>query len=187
MTTTTLPIQSKDYVPILPKPESRKLGGMGKIVHWIRNSRTEGMIYRVSVLSLAIISSMVLLASVVLSPIFIWGFKEFMIQEQEALFIPWRRNLRDCGMEQSQHQFIHGRIAPLENCRLYLSYSTRKRMVHDLELDQVLADTIDNRDLLKLASLKFDNYLERYNLMISSNSFLSNSIFFRVWPLNLLV
>lgn len=180
MSTVTLPIETKDFIPTLPNLEVRKLGMMGKVIRWIRDSRQEGFIYRITVLTLSILTSMVLLGSIVLSPIFIWGYKEFMIQEQDDFFHPWKKNIRDCAMEHVKFQYMHGRIAPLDACKISLSRATKKRIVHDLELSEEITKQISNRDLLKLASLKYDNYLERYDLMVSSRFSITDYL----WPFN---
>jgi len=181
------PSQSQNFIPSLPELDNRKLGGMGKIIRWIRNARNGGLIYRVTVLTLAILTSMALLVSVVLSPIFVWGFREFIIQDQQEFFDLWKRNIRQSAIEQSNGHLHLGRTGPLKNSKFSIRDATRKRMIHDLEIDETAASTTSDCELVQRVSLMFDNYIEKYNLMICSRSYLSEYRLFNIWPFKFLV
>jgi len=165
-----LPISSHEFTPDLPEMKPRKLNWMGRMVEWIRLSEERGWFHHSVVSTIAIIISGLLLFSVVLSPLFVYGFKEFIRQQERARYDKSFANLVNIANEANRTQFLRGRLDPLTKLDISLTPSVRSQIIKDLELLKDGAKEITDKQLLLRAALKFDNYIERYHLDVCSRS-----------------
>lgn len=156
---------------------------MGKFVEWIRSSRDAGLIQKVTVLTLMLFLSIFLIGSIVLSPFFFYGFKEFIRQDERSHYEKWEKHLIEVATQHARHEFLRGRATPLTNETFTFKPLTRKRVLHDLELKPEEAKEKSDLELLRMAAAKYDNYIDRYEInYYSQGSFLS-----RIFPFNYLV
>ncbi len=177
MTTHTLHLSEKGFAPNLPPLKIRELNWMGRTVKWFRDCREEGGIQRIIVLGLAIFTSIFLITSLVFCPIFLYGYKEFITQEERGRLDFWRVRLHQIATQNARFEFLRGRRTPLANTYLKLPETTRKRMIHDLNLNETEASRKTDHELLCMAATKHDHYLERYSLKIVS----PRSLFFQIF------
>ena len=133
----------------------------------ICNAEKHGIIYRVIVFTLAIFTSFFLIVSVVLSPLFIYGFKEYIRQCERQRYDNKYKKLLQIAKEHGTHSFLKGRIAPLDTIDINLWGSTRKHIIKDLELKKEELKGLSDKVLVRMAATKYDDFLERYNLRIS--------------------
>lgn len=166
MTTITVPVSKDSFIPELPKMKPRELNWMGRIVNWIRDAENYGIIYRVVVNTIAIFTSMLMVVSIVLSPLFIYGFKEYIRQCERALFDKKFDTLLQMATEHGRQFFIKGRLAPLDTIDISLWASTRRRMVKDLELKKEEAQNLKDIELVRMVGCKYDDFISRYGLKI---------------------
>lgn len=170
MTQVTLPISSRDFALDMPSFAPRKHNWMGRVVQWIRNAENQGLFHHALISTIAIIVSVALLCSVILSPLFVYGFKEFIRQEERALYEKKFASLLEIAEQNNRNYFLKGRLDPLSTLDISLVGSARKQMIKDLELPKKEAKDKTDRQLLLEAALKFDNYLDRYYFKVHSRS-----------------
>ncbi len=166
MTTITLPISKDLYIPNLPKMNPRDLNWMGRFVDRIRDAENYGSFYRVYVYALTIFTSMLMVISIVLSPLFIYGFKEYIRQCERARFDKEFDSLHQMATEHGRQLFNQGRIAPLKTIDISLSGSQRDQMIKKLGLEKAEAQNHKDIDLLQMVACKDDDYLSPYGLTI---------------------
>lgn len=170
MTQVKLPVSSQDYTPDLPELKTCELNWMGRIVEWIHSSKSQGWFHHAVVSTIMIVVSSILIFSVVLSPLFIYGFRKFIIQQERARHDQQFEHLLEMAKGAGRAQFLRGRLDPLDKLSVPLRSSTRNQIIRDLELSSERAKTISDKDLLLSAAIKFDNYLERYHFDVRSRS-----------------
>ena len=165
-----LPVSSHEFTPGLPKLKPRKLNWMGRIIQWIHQSEQRGWLQHSIVSTIAIFVSFFLLFSVVLSPLFVYGFKEFIRQQERARYDKNFSKLVAIAADNNRIQFLRGRLDPLSKINISLTSSARKQIIRDLEPYFPDAKTKTDRELFLAAALKFDNFLERYHFKVRSRS-----------------
>lgn len=164
---TSLPISSDAYMPSLLNIEKRQLNWMGRFVEWIHDSKKKGWLYHSVVSASMIIFSTILVCSVVFSPFFIFGFKEFIIQKERARYDAHFEKLSVNARDHAQYFFNRGRIDPLESLsHLYLKPSTLEDIREDLPPS---SKSKSDLELLKEIATRCHNFLEHYDLQIKSN------------------
>jgi len=146
----------------------REFNWMGRVVHWVRDSKEHGIIHHTVVTTLAIFTSFALIFSIVLSPLFIYGYKEYIRQCERAVYDQKYKELLKIATEHGTQSFLKGRITPLVTANFSLGWTnmTRNRIIKDLDLNRGEAAILSDRDLLLRAALKFDNVIQRYGLKI---------------------
>ena len=165
-----LPISSHKFTPDLPEMKPRQLNWMGRLIEWIRLSEDQSWFPHSIVSTIAIFVSGLLLFSVVLSPLFVYGFKEFIRQQERARYNKNFAKLVDIAADNNRVQFLRGRLDPLSKLDISLTYSARSQIIKDLELTRQDAKEKTDQELLLAAALKFDNYIERYHFDVRSRS-----------------
>jgi hypothetical protein len=166
MTIITVPISKDTFIPILPKLPPRELNWMGKIVSWIRDAPNNGIIYRIVVVTLAIFTSFILIVSIVFSPLFIYGFKEFIRQSERTRYDKKYNELLQIASEHGRQSFLRGRLAFFDTIDINLWSETRKRIIKDLDLKKEGARHYKDIDLVRMIAAKYDDFLDRYDLKI---------------------
>ncbi|NGX59448.1 MAG: hypothetical protein KR126chlam3_00599 [Chlamydiae bacterium] len=162
MTTITEPVSKDSFIPNLPKMNPRDLNWMGRFVDWIRDAENYGSFYKVYVYALTIFTSMLMVISIVLSPLFIYGFKEYIRQCERARFDKEFDSLHQMATEHTWQLFLQGRLDPLKNVDASLSRSERDHIIKDLELKKEDAKKIKDIDLLRMAAKKYPDYISLY-------------------------
>jgi len=86
MTTITSNLQLPyNYGLHLPH-EPRSLNWLGRTVEWIRHAESRGVFRKVLIYTLAFFTSILLCLSLVGLPLFVLGFKEYMIQKERSRY-----------------------------------------------------------------------------------------------------
>jgi hypothetical protein len=166
MTTIFLPVTTNDRAPELPELEPRNPNWMGKIVQTIRSFEHSGIIQKVFIYTITLFVSLFLVTSIIFSPLFIYGFKEYIRQSERSAFDKRYLHLLNIATEHGKHRFLTGRLAPLDNVRISLGWGARKQMIRDLELSPDEAGKMKDIDLVRCVAIKYDNYIKRYNITI---------------------
>ncbi|NGX37340.1 MAG: hypothetical protein K1000chlam2_00494 [Chlamydiae bacterium] len=166
MIKTDLPISAHNPTPNLPKPPERTLNWMGKIVKWIRAADSAGIIRKTVVYSLAIFTSMILVASVVFSLLFLYGFKEYVTQSVEARDADYRSTLYEAAKQQNRHHFLDGRTTLFDSIKIPLPNWARDKIIQDLDLSEEDAAKKSNNELAHMALRASNNFFHQYGLKI---------------------
>lgn len=169
MTQVTLPLS--DQQPLnLPELTSPSPNWMGRLVRWIRKSDDRWRLHQALLYAITLIVSAVLICTVVLSPLFLYGFSEFVREQERDRCRAYAADLYEIAKDNNQAQFLRGRLDPLSHLNLPLRSSTRKQMIQDLEIPREEARNKTDQELLIEAACKFNNYLERYRIEMRSRS-----------------
>jgi hypothetical protein len=141
---------------------------MGRVIHWVRDSRNHGLIHHTIVTTLALFTSIFLIISIVFSPLFVYGYKEYVRQCERAVSDRRDKNLLKIATEHSAAQFHNGRRKPIETADVHLGWTNgiRNRIIKDLDLSKDEARKLSDRDLLLRACVVFENVFQRYGLRI---------------------
>lgn len=154
------------FVPNFPKAKPRELNWMGRIVEWIRKSQQEGFIYRISVLVFTVLISVALIISIILSPIFIYGFREYILQQERARYDQMHHELVKMAEDFGTQNFLRGRLNPLDAASINVKRSTRKKLIKNLSLNSEEAKKISDRELVKRIAAMNDQFLDQAKLYI---------------------
>jgi len=168
MKTINVPLSEDAFVTKFPVTPPAQLGWMGKLVRPLAEVGTRGVIHQTILKTIAIIVSIFLCISVVFSPLFIYGFKEYIKQTERARFDTLIQERTDQAIDHAQQAFLRGRLAPLDKIQFPLSKITRNQMLKDLKKDPKSeeAKQILDEDLLRMIAVKDHNFLGRYGLSI---------------------
>lgn len=184
MTTITLPIKREDHAPEIQELEKRELNlkelnWMGRIVYWIRSSNSQGIIIRVVVHTVAILIALALAVSIIGTPILIYANREIVRQEERSRTDHKFEVMSENYKDHAHQEFLIGRTGALDGFSPRLGWFTRRAMIRDLKklgLDQesssVPLEKLQDIDLLRIVAIKYENYITKYGLRISTGPWL---------------
>ena len=141
---------------------------MGRIVSFIRAQDASNVIYRIFIQALAILISFALCLSIIGTPLLLYGFKEYIVQMERARFDHLYVELHSVCTEHAKHQFLKGRLGPLDEIDVKLRSSTRQQMIRDLKIKPEKGKKKDDIELLRMAAVKYADFFVRYHLTIYS-------------------
>ncbi|MDN3506810.1 MAG: hypothetical protein P0S96_06240 [Simkaniaceae bacterium] len=162
------PISKENFIPTLPEMPQREYNWMGRIIYWVRDSKEHGIIHHTVVTTLAVFTSFALIFSVVLSPLFIYGYKEYIRQCERAVYDRKFKEVLQIATQHGTQSFQKGREDPIKTANISLGWTnrTRNRIIKDLDLSREAARELSDKELLILAAKVYHNVFERYGLKI---------------------
>ncbi len=168
MKTIEVPLSEDAFVTKFPVTPPAKLTWMGRIVRPLAEVGERGVIHQTILKTVAIIISIFLCISVVFSPIFIYGFKEYIKQTERARFDTLIQERTDQAIDHAQQAFLQGRLAPLDKINVSLTRGTRNQMLRDLgyQPKSEKAKKIFDEDLIRMIAVKNGNFLGHYGFTI---------------------
>lgn len=161
-----MPDTKEKFIPNFPTVKPRELNWMGRTVLWIRESENQGIIYRTSVFVLTFIVSVFLVVSIVFSPIFIYGFKEYILQSERERYDRMHSEIVEMAKDFGRQNFLRGRTKIFEEATIQIGTKARKEIVETLELKLNDAKGISDYDLLQRIVLKHDHFLNNRKISI---------------------
>lgn len=159
-------IESVQKFPELPKPS---YGFFGRIVYWIRDANNHGVLWRTIVTTTALVVSLLMIVSIVLSPLFIITFREYIKQNEKARYDAEYKEVLAIAKDQARQNFMRGRLAPLRDLdvKFWPFSNKRKKLIQLLDLPPQEAKKYSNIELVRMVALRHNDFIHRCNLTLS--------------------
>jgi len=166
----TQPIATVDrryYTPPEYFLKPRKETYMGRVVTWIRSSEKQSAFPRAIFHTLVFFASLALLLSLVGIPIFLYGYREYLIQEDRSGFSKIAKTAHNAWTDYANYVRVERRRKLLDHIHdITLTGKTRRQIIQDFEIPE--GDTPKDVDLVKIAANARDDFLPCYHLEIVS-------------------
>lgn len=121
------PFSRDTFAPNFPPMEPHKPNFTTSFVQWIRKiDDGHSLIYKVTAHAFVILLSIVLLSSVIFSPLLLYGFKEYIQQEERAFYDQKYNHLKEYAKDHIWYWYNRRRFSPPKEPELPSTFANKK-------------------------------------------------------------